>query len=240
MKIDLKVVVGFISGALISGGTTFLIMRSRYEKIIDEEVAAVKKVYDRDFKALNGIAKYNKEKAEEANDEVEYQKERVKIYRDAIKRYGGVDVKDPDEDNGAWLSEMEHPVDSDEDDGSEESEEAVEEGDDEEMVDGEQMSEELNERDLNADPYEINMDSFVNEYASFDKVTITYYSGDDTFANENEEIMDDYKDVLGEEFVEGLKDSTNLDPNNVRYIRNERLAIDYEVLISLEEYQETH
>lgn len=71
-------------------------------------------------------------------------------------------------------------------------------------------------------PYLISEDEFAYGDPSHDKVTIYYYAGDDTLADEDETILN-IGDHIGFEATEHFD-------NDVVYVRNEYLGIDYEVV----------
>lgn len=77
-------------------------------------------------------------------------------------------------------------------------------------------------------PYVIDFEEFCEEYENHDKVTLTYYEGDDTLADETEEIIADVSETIGDEALKCFGQGSD-DPDVV-YVRNERLGIDYEVV----------
>jgi len=85
-------------------------------------------------------------------------------------------------------------------------------------------------------PYVIPFDEF-GEFSNRDELTIFYYAEDDTLADEQEEVIPNVSEVIGDEALTSFGDRSN-DPDIV-YVRNERLAIDYEVIRYHKSYQET-
>ena len=74
-----------------------------------------------------------------------------------------------------------------------------------------------------------------DEGDGWDKASLTYYVDDDLLADENGEMIIDRHHVIGrEEFLERLTDE-----NPVIYVRNHKLEIDYEIVISHVAYAET-
>lgn len=95
--------------------------------------------------------------------------------------------------------------------------------------------EEADENEILA-PYVINVVEYNDTNLHFDKSTIYYYNLDDTLVDENEEPIADVDMVIGDglmRFGEGSDDP------DIVYVRNEKLAIDYEVIRSEKSYQET-
>lgn len=85
------------------------------------------------------------------------------------------------------------------------------------------------------EPYVITFEQFNEEYDRYDKVTMTYYAGDDTLADEYEGIVDDVNNLVGDaltRFGEGSSDP------DIVYVRNDSLEIDYEVIKSEGSYSD--
>lgn len=89
----------------------------------------------------------------------------------------------------------------------------------------------------NVAPYVISAQSFINEKLEYEKLTITYYEGDDTLADDAEEIVDDPVSLAGEGVFEKFGTCGSEDPNVV-YVRNERIGTDFEILLNKGAYSE--
>lgn len=87
------------------------------------------------------------------------------------------------------------------------------------------------------EPYLITVEEYSEENDHFEKITIYYYDGDDTLADEQEEIISNATELIGEEALLSFGEGTNA-PDTV-LVRNERLGIDYEVLRLRKNYKET-
>lgn len=81
-------------------------------------------------------------------------------------------------------------------------------------------------------PYEISSDEYNDEFLDHDKVSIYYYVLDDTLCDEHEEVMDDIAGTVGLDFFK------TLDNHPTAWVRNERLAIDYEICVVRSSYAE--
>lgn len=92
------------------------------------------------------------------------------------------------------------------------------------------------ERDLSGidrtGPYEISSDEYNDEFLDHDKVSIYYYVLDDTLCDEHEEVMDDIAGTVGLDFFKTLEN------HPTAWVRNERLAIDYEICVVRSSYAE--
>lgn len=82
--------------------------------------------------------------------------------------------------------------------------------------------------DESDEPQVISFEEFSEDHDDYAKITITYYQGDDTLADENDGIVDDVTALIGDEaftnFGNGSRD------NNVVYIRNDSISTDFEVI----------
>lgn len=88
--------------------------------------------------------------------------------------------------------------------------------------------------------YSISTDDFFNETeeeSSYDKITLTYYTKDLTLADDRDEMIPHPYSILGEP---GMNLEFGLDPRDpdVIYIRNDKIATDFEILRSDESYVE--
>lgn len=94
-------------------------------------------------------------------------------------------------------------------------------------------------------PYLISLAEYMEDEAveglEFEKITITYWEGDDTLMDEREQIIPDVEGVVGsvhltmfgEEIVKYSGDE------NVVYVRNERLRTDFEIMYESGHYSVT-
>lgn len=80
----------------------------------------------------------------------------------------------------------------------------------------------------NDDPYIITIDDYNTTNSHYDKITVTYYSEDDVLADENEEIISDPNSIIGEDAL--LNFGEGSDDADIVYVRNEKIAVDYEVI----------
>jgi hypothetical protein len=83
-------------------------------------------------------------------------------------------------------------------------------------------------------PYIITHDEFMNAERDYTQVTLTYFEGDDVLTDEQDAPVEDVEGTVGEQNLfrwgHGSKD------NNIVYIRNERLELEFEVLRSNGDY----
>jgi len=81
-------------------------------------------------------------------------------------------------------------------------------------------------------PYIIDDQSFCEEYNNHDKISLYYYRADDVLCEESEEIIDDVEGTIGYDALAKLDTQTSV------WVRNEPLAIDYEVISLNKSYAE--
>ena len=81
-------------------------------------------------------------------------------------------------------------------------------------------------------PYVISADEYNDEFVEHDKLSIYYYMVDDVLCDEHEEIMDDIDNTVGYDVFRVLENQPTA------WVRNERLAIDYEICVVRSSYAE--
>lgn len=75
-------------------------------------------------------------------------------------------------------------------------------------------------------PYIIHVDEFMGNELGYDQETMTYYAGDDILADKTDTPLYNFEEILGEfKFGHGTNDP------NVVYIRNEKIRMEWEVLL---------
>lgn len=87
-----------------------------------------------------------------------------------------------------------------------------------------------------SEPCVISVEAFHEGKPYYDKITLFYYENDDTLSTEEEEILSNVEEIVGEALLSFGEQSG--DPDIV-YVRNERLSIDYEIIRLMKSYQET-
>ena len=103
------------------------------------------------------------------------------------------------------------------------------EGDEEESMETERVIAPI--PDPLPEPYIITPDQYVAEERDFEKVTVTWYVRNKVLVSEDDELVE-IETSIGEEALEHFSEYM---PNLV-YVRNEKLEIDYEVILDEDEY----
>ena len=75
-------------------------------------------------------------------------------------------------------------------------------------------------------PYSITPDQFTNEKRNYEKITMYYFEGNDVLTDDMERMTEDINSSIGRENLDKFGEFEE----DVAYIRNERLGIDYEVI----------
>ena len=198
------VVGGILIGASASYILTKKTLEKKYIEKADEEIASMKKVYDRHFTRL-----------EEKSD----------FYKVQVEGYGGDVIPKP----AGYISDVD--VEAEDDDDVDRNRSSIT-WEVEDLVEEERPWNGPKPSYFPDKPYVISYDMFYevdeSEDEPFDKISITYYSLDDTLADDREAIIPDAEEVVGPEGLRffGYK---SRDPNVV-HIRNERLRTDFEVV----------
>lgn len=84
-------------------------------------------------------------------------------------------------------------------------------------------------------PYILAKEEFLQAEAGYSQVTLTYYEGDDTLADERDQPINDVDYTIG---PMNLRFGYHSDDKNVVYIRNDKLGLEFEVLRSFGKYAE--
>ena len=83
------------------------------------------------------------------------------------------------------------------------------------------------------EPYTITAEQFVNEKRNFEKTTLLYFEGNGVLCEDTERIIEDIDSSIGRQNLDKFGEFEE----DVAYVRNERLGIDYEVLLQHETYK---
>lgn len=80
-------------------------------------------------------------------------------------------------------------------------------------------------------PHLIGLAEYYNERPEFDKITIDWWQGDNTWTDENEEIIADISSYVGDlDIVKSFEDGEAYDDPDIRFVRNEAYGTDYEIV----------
>lgn len=85
--------------------------------------------------------------------------------------------------------------------------------------------EEMNEESMTDAPYVISPDEF-STFDDYTTISLVYYNGDDVLADEENELIEDLANTVGEDFASHFGE---YEDDSV-FVRNDRLKCDYEIL----------
>lgn len=85
-------------------------------------------------------------------------------------------------------------------------------------------------------PYVISVEEFMEERDEFEKNTVTYFDGDDVLCDEREAVIPDVENTVGTDSL--TKFGVDSNDSKVVYVRNEKLAIDYEIILDDRSYSD--
>lgn len=210
-----KTILAFILGAAAGGLAAAKVLEHRYNKIIEDELESLQEWRDR---IMNAETLGEDEEVVVETDIIVDAKEPI-IYKDTPKNER-IDYTKPTPEELVDSYKRLVPFEDDE-------EEIVNYGpeDDEEAL------------DMDTAIYTISDLDFNTGAPDHDKITITYYEGDDTLADEREEIIPDINYTVGEDTLSKFGYLEH-DPD-VIYVRNNRISVDFEIIRDYGSYEET-
>jgi hypothetical protein len=202
-----------VGGMLIGGGTATLILKKHYQRILDEEVASVKAAY-KDLKKqnLDMLDEITQPKKEEADKP---------LSEDDILNISAAKLI-ADQGYGGGVIEEEPPrfklYDRTTDNFNPADEDRSEE-----------------------EPYVISLAEFSNDEEDFDKITLRYFEEDDTLNDELGSRRGDDSTIPNESVGQANLERFGIGSQNedIVYVRNEQLKIDFEVIRDEGSYTET-
>lgn len=226
MKINphvLKEAIIFVGGAAIGSGVTWFAVKRHYENLADKEIEEARKHYQEKVAEAYGKERVKKILTEQPEEKI--QSVSMVDYAKKIQSDEGIDyTKFYANKKRVDPAEMEYPVEGD----SEEEEHRN-------YIDGKRMSEESAE---NFGIELITPESFAVDYPQHDKETLFYWMDDETLSDENEQIIDNWKVVVGDCISQSGLPYTDT-TIGVIYIRNFDLGTDYEIQKVAGSYKET-
>lgn len=247
MNTAIKVAIGFVTGAVCGGGGAYLWLRKRFEEETQAEIDEYREIARKRIRAAED---YVAEKLDEKNAE-EYI--RMCDEDDSFTDYTSYFDSDLDErvqvdtasihDELNKLSREVH--DKDFDSHMAEREYPEDDSDEEEicgMLDSAEKLRIQNEaRANNIQPYFIDEEDFTSERTWYSKVSLTWYMGDGFVTDDRDEIIPDEEvdRILGGRDFENWFGKDPSDPD-VCHVRNDILAIDYEICKASTSYSEVY
>ena len=225
MNTIVKVAIGFVAGAVTGGVGTYFGLRSRFARETQKEINEYREVARQRIRAANEfVDKMTKEekKSEEAYDKAAnsydkfvdytsyYDEERCSL-RDELNAVSQA-VKDEDFDK--HMAEREHPEEDEED--------LNEELDNEDKI--ESLRKAREDQKL---PYIIDAAAFHNTQQWYEKITLTYFEGNDVLTDDREDPIDNPEELVGTDYKKFF--GIDEDEPDIVMIRNDCNGCDYEI-----------
>jgi len=214
---------GIILGGAVSSFVTYRVLRKQMETEIDTAVVEIRAHYEKVGRKTKGSGYADLEKLQ-----AQYREEN-KAYLEGLRGlgYASEDAADADPkfDKVAWAVESGFDksvniADLDIDTPEYDEDEA------EPIVDEHKYTEQELRRNGDG-PYVISYEEYSDEHSDFGKTSIMYYAGDKTLTDEAEEVVPDAKSIVGKDSLTRFGDMSH--DKNVVYVRNENIAVDFEI-----------
>ena len=220
MNNNVKNVLIFAMGLGIGVFTGVFLTREKYkaefEEYAEEEIEDVTEYYRNKIKAMKEATKDNENSVDDTN-EIKNDKPKQTPKEKLLEKANKIEYN---KITSNYREETEEDLEQDE--------KNRQESEDEEM---ERISAKANRKEFPA-PYIISFEDFDGTEIHYDKLNIYYYEGDDTLADVDESIIDNRRQLVGDEFYD------NFDKHNTCYVRNEGMSTDYEIIRNQGYYQE--
>lgn len=206
-----------VGGIIIGGGTTFLVLNKRMEDklevLLDLETAKIRNHYEEKYKDEPGDKQDGAE--EEPVETKQAKKMRTAREKDLMR------LRQQLAGNGYVSKEDEEDMDEKLDNQKDAPGILVNDG-------GELRTTDPNDDRDPTRPYVINIVEYNEEHEEYEKQTITWYAGDQTLADEDEEVIPDIERTVGSDALTRFGDGSQ--DKNIVYVRNDRIAVDFEVV----------
>lgn len=199
--------IGFILGAAAGATIAWFLVKDHYQKLTESEIAEAREYYAK----LHKTGKY-----ESLEKLASVYAETQKSYQEGLDRLGytsdALTVDDaPDgtpEEREAWLNRAIY------------SQDLVPQDDDPE-AEYHDISDRL------GNIYIISFEEFGDPDVDYPTISMTYYEGDDTLADEREDIEDDVSGLIGDDALDHFGDRSR--DKNIVYVRNDNKSLDIEI-----------
>lgn len=253
MKPWVNALLGFAGGVAVGCVVTYFGMKAKFEKHSNDIIREYREYSNKRIqKAQDEV---NKLIAQDKIDEEEYNKKVASEpeFEDYTSYAGQEGVSEPltgisvesvrnIKDDMDALSRDVHDHDFDEHMASreipEEDEPEIPDAYEEAVAFDNKMHEQAEDEGISDFPRTISAGEMLNSKQWYSKLTFTYYSVEKLLADDQEMIVDDPKDIVGEHFVELF--GTDEDDPDVVYIRNDERETDYEIIMVNESYKERY
>ena len=224
MNTIVKVALGFVAGAVTGGVGTYFGLRSRFARETQNEINEYREVARQRIRAANEfVDKMTKEKkkSEEDYDKVANSYDKFIDYTsyydeercDLRSELNAVSQAVKDDAFDEHMAEREYP---------EEDEDLDEELDNEEKIESLRKAQEDQKV-----PYIIDAAAFHNTQQWYEKITLTYFEGNDVLTDDREDPIDNPEELVGVDYKKFF--GIDEDEPDIIFVRNDCNGCDYEI-----------
>lgn len=224
----------FIAGAATGAFVTYKYLEQKFETILEDEVDAVKHYAKKKIQ----IAKLEQDVARCETKLTSNDKDVISdLITEEKINISNIKLKDLDTDediviDGDGVYHANHVYFEEDSESSEDNEEEEEEIE----FDDDFIIEPPSKLERMKIPFIISSREFAEEMEHFDKISLNYYAGDETFADDQDELIDDIRMLVGDAYEYF---GANPDDPDVVYVRNFRLSTDFELCRVYGRYSDT-
>lgn len=209
MKLLKRDLIFFTMGLVAGVGGGYLYLKPKFDSELQEEVDATRAYYKEKFEKSPGGKKAEEVILKNQKGEVISEDEEVPVGYDDVLAY-----KNRGKDDDFIEERINYNK--------------VADYTKENKVAFGETPEGLKQREGETPPYVISDIEMYNDMLEYDKVTLSYYEGDDTLSDDDDFIIADVDAIIGTANLESFGVSCE-DPDML-HIRNERLGSDYEII----------
>lgn len=214
----------FVGGVAVGSAVTYLLMKNKMERDLEEQIEDVKRVYSDRYEE-EALEEEEAEAADEESEVVKAMDPKVakKLSIENMKKKDDlfhVEKLISEENYRTNYNAFSKPMPEEElkDMGN-----GADDDDDEDEDDGPDLYPREGVQDA---PYVISQEEFINGNKYYDKTTLNYYDDGILEDEITEEIIDDIDAVIGRDSLTKFGEYED----DVVFVRNERLSTDYEVV----------
>lgn len=232
MNYTRQIVIGTTSGLAVGGFLGFIItkkvLEKKYEDIVRTEIQAVKDYYKLIRKVDILPEDLRRDLPEDVRDEMS--DHLLEMGRAAVLAqtygYSTPTEEDDDIDDAPSVSEVRPEQES--------RKMTIEEAREIDTFD--EVYQHMIANRSDKEPYILTIDEYMTDDPEYQKVSVTFYEGDDTLADDRDTVIPEVEEHLGTDAL--TKFGIYSKDVNIVYVRNERKKMDFEVVRNMASYVE--
>lgn len=223
-----QAVVLVVGGALIGASVATLVLKQRYQKIADAEVASVKAAYKKKEQAFyeSGITQ---EDIDKAHDIVTTIPDVVDLPSDVLPARTPYNKVQPSEDRRAEVNNLVSSLGySSQEQAELRIKEAVLTEEEARQFNNEAPVPNIEPMSGDNRPYIISVDQFMANEEEYDQITLTYYEGDQQLTSDDDSLVDDVDGSIGRQHLHKFGEMSG--NSDTVYVRNIERRADFEII----------